>query len=74
MKQSQDQQEKPMKYIQVKHVFISSPSGDWNFFDFIINKNVATYIQSTSEKSDHEVRMHIPPSDTLRKQCLSMKA
>ena len=59
-----------MKYIQVKHVFISSPSGDWNFFDFIIHKNVATYIQSTSEKSDHEVRMHIPPSDTLRKVSL----
>lgn len=44
-----------MKYIQVKHVFISSPSGDWNFLDFIINKNIATYIQSTSEKSDHEI-------------------
>lgn len=59
-----------MKYIQVRHVFISSASGKWNLFDHLSNKNIATYILSTSEKFDHEVRIHIFPH-TLRKQCVS---
>lgn len=29
-----------MKYIQVKQVFISSVSGDWNQLDFPINKTL----------------------------------
>lgn len=50
-----------MKYIQVKQVSISSVSGDWNLLDFLINKNITTYILSTFEKSDYEVRIHVSP-------------
>lgn len=55
-----------MKYIQVKQVFISSVSGDWNLFDFLINKNITISILNTSEKSDYEVRIHISPQILLK--------
>lgn len=55
-----------MKYIQIKQVFISSVSGDWNLLDFLINKNITISILSTSEKFDHEVRIHISPQILLK--------
>lgn len=55
-----------MKYIQGKQVFISSVSGDWNLFDFLINKNITISILNTSEKSDYEVRIHISPQILLK--------
>ena len=49
MKQLQDQQEKPKKYIQVKHVFISSASVIGTCLILLSIKTLPL----TSEEADH---------------------